>query len=173
MKNSLRSFALLVLVAFNFVQAEEDLMAIRKPEMTIVGIACRTSNETAMQDIPAHWAKFFSDQVASQVPHKLSDEIFALYCDYEGDYTQPYTLVIGYNTSGVDEIPKGLVAKVIPASNYAQFTATGAFPESVIQTWGKIWQSNLARTYTGDFEIYGEAFKGPDKQVDICISIQE
>ena len=154
----------------------QSYSTIHKPSIMIVGIECRTSNarEAGPQDIPKHWERFFKENTLSQIANKSSEEIIALYCDYEGDHTQPYSLVIGCQVDSIDNIPKGMVSKIIPASSYAIFHAIGEQPQAIIKTWEHIWEhSDLKRTYTGDYELYGDRFfsKSP-KEVDVYIAIE-
>lgn len=149
---------------------------VRKPAMTIVGIACRTSNapQAAPQDIPKHWERFYKDNILNQIPNKTSPEVIALYCDYAGDYTQPYSLVIGCPVHSLDRIPKGMVAKIIPAGSYALFRAVGEHPQTIIETWKQIWQrADLKRAYTSDYEVYGNKFAGSPKEVEVFIAISD
>lgn len=150
---------------------------VQKPSLLIAGIECRTSNqpEAGPQDISRHWERFYREDILNQIPHKASKEVIALYCDYEGDYTQPYSLVIGCLVSSLDGLPKGLVAKSIPASSYAVFHALGKFPACLIERWKSIWQqAYLRRTYTGDFEVYGDNFfSGSPPDVAIYIAIEK
>lgn len=148
---------------------------IQKPSMIIVGIECRTSNapEAGPHDIPRHWDKFYKEDIICQIPNKVSNEVIALYCDYEGDYTQPYSLVIGCPVCSLDLVPKGMVAKTLPATAYAVFLAIGEHPKSLIETWKRVWKTDLERTYTGDYETYGDKFtSGSPKEVEVCIAIQ-
>lgn len=148
---------------------------VHKPAILVIGIDCRTSNapEAGPQDIPNLWGRFYSEGIIDRIPNKVSNEVIALYCDYEGDHTQPYSVVIGCPVKSIDTLPEGMVAKTIPASSYAVFRAVGEYPTSLIKTWGNIWkQSNLERTYTGDFELYGEQFiSGSPKQLEVFIAI--
>ncbi len=154
----------------------ENYTVIEKPSMWLVGIECRTSNapEAAPQDIPQHWGRFYGEGIINQIPNKASDVVIGLYCDYEGDYTKPYSLVIGCPVSSIDVIPKGMVAKTISAGSYAAFRAVGEHPKSLIETWGRIWQqTNFERTYTTDYEIYGDKFvSGSPQEVEIMIAIK-
>lgn len=145
---------------------------IRKSTKMIIGIKCRTSNapEAGPHDIPKHWGKFYNDNIIAKIPNKTSNEVIALYCDYEGDYTQPYSLIIGCPVNSIDEIPEGMVAKIIPAGSYAEFRAVGKHPDSLIGTWGTIWQTDLPRTYTGDYEVYGDKFLGSPQEVEVYIA---
>ncbi len=122
----------------------------------IVGIEVRTSNQPneAEKEIPQLWERFYQNGGTEQVLNKINGDIVALYTEYEGDYTEPYTLVIGSEVSSCDEIPDGFVCKEVPAATYAVFKVQGNFPESVVSTWAQIWQTPLNRTYTGDIEIY-------------------
>jgi predicted transcriptional regulator YdeE len=154
--------------------AMQNYRVIQKPAVRVIGIECRTSNapEAGPHDIPKHWEKFYQENTVSKIPNKASNEVIALYCDYEGDYTQPYSLVIGCPVSSFDDIPKGMVAKTIPGGSYAIFSAAGEHPKTLIETWGQIWQQqNLARTYTGDYEVYGDKFLGSPKEVEVFIAI--
>lgn len=149
---------------------------VQKPALSVIGITCRTSNAPAEgpHDIPKLWGKFYSEDILNRIPNRVSDEVVALYCGYEGDYTQPYSIVIGCPVSSFDVIPEGMVAKTIPAGSYALFRAVGDYPKSLVDTWGEIWQqSNLKRTYTGDYELYGEKFvSGSPKEVEVFIGIE-
>src|SRR4051812_30578353 len=41
------------------------------------------------------WQKFVKERAAERIPGKLSDDLYAVYFDYEGDYTQPFSYFIG------------------------------------------------------------------------------
>lgn len=149
----------------------QNYQVIQKPDILVIGIECRTSNapEAGPQDIPKHWKKFYQENTLNKIPNKASHEVVALYCDYEGDHTQPYSLVIGCSVSSLDDIPEGMVAKTIPAGTYAVFQATGDYPKALIEIWGQIWQDhNLRRTYTGDYELY----RSPT-EVDVYVAIDK
>lgn len=151
-------------------------IVVQKPTQMVMGIECRTSNalEAGPQDIPRLWGWFYSEDIMNQIPNKVSNEIMALYCDYEGDYTKPYSLVIGCPVSSVDIVPEGMVVKIIPAGSYAVFHAIGEYPTSLIETWGNIWQTELKRTYTGDYELYGDKFiSGSPKEVEVLIAVEK
>lgn len=148
---------------------------VQKPAILVIGIDCRTSNapEAGPKDIPKLWGRFYDEDMISRIPNKVSNEVIALYCDYEGDYTQPYSVVIGCPVRSIDILPEGMVAKIIPASSYALFLAVGEYPVSLIETWEKIWQEQaLERTYTGDYEVYKEKFfsKFP-QEVEVYVAV--
>lgn len=149
---------------------------IQKPSVVIMGIECRTSNapEAGAHDIPKLWERFYNEGIIDLIPNKTSNEVVALYCDYDGDHTQPYSVVIGCPVNSLDLIPDGMVAKFIPVGSYAVFRAVGEYPASLIETWGNIWlEADLKRTYTGDYELYGDKFtSGSPKEVEVFIAIE-
>jgi predicted transcriptional regulator YdeE len=154
-----------------------DYTINQKPSIHLVGIVCRTSNapEAGPHDIPKHWERFYREGIIAQIPNKISNEVIALYCDYEGDYTQPYSLVLGCPVNSLEKIPKGMIGKVIPRGTYAVFRAIGEHPKSVIETWGNIWgQTDLVRTYTGDYEVYGDQFfSGSPPEVNVFVAVKQ
>ena len=144
--------------------------------MNVIGIECRTSNapEDGPHDIPRLWEQFYNEDIINKIPNKISNEVIALYCDYEGDYTQPYSIVIGCLVTSLENIPEKMVAKIIPAGSYAIFRAVGEYPARLMETWDTIWQTELKRTYTGDYEFYGEKFfSGSPKEVEVYIALEK
>lgn len=137
-----------------------------------IGLELRTNNAECSSAMPAHKERFFGENVPSKIPNKVNGNILALYTDYEGDYTKPYSWILGCEVSSLNEIPEGLVGKVIPESNYAVFTTQGGFPQGLIAAWQAIWKSNLHRSYTSDFEVYRSDFDPQNNpQVKVYIAI--
>jgi predicted transcriptional regulator YdeE len=120
---------------------------------TVVGISHRESNDRP-EDIGKLWQEFFSKGGPKQIPRRKNDEIYAVYTEYEGDHTMPFTMLIGCAVSSVDALPDGLVVKTISGARYAVFDASGPQPASVIAAWKHIWSSPLNRAYTNDFDHY-------------------
>lgn len=140
----------------------------------VVGIAVRTSNADgqAAKDIPALWERFMAENIVSKIPNKVDATIYALYTDYEGDHTKPYTTVIGCRVGDLNGIPEGMVGKSFDGGNYTQFTTKGDLSKGlIINQWMKIWEMDLDRKYTVDFEVFGEKAQDPtDAEVDILIA---
>jgi predicted transcriptional regulator YdeE len=120
---------------------------------TVVGIARRQSNDHP-DEIGKLWQDFSASGGVKQIPNRKSDDIYAVYTEYEGDHTKPYTMVLGCEVTEVGSLPKGLVAKIISDAKYAVFDAKGPQPTSVISAWKHIWSSSLVRAYTADFDHY-------------------
>ena len=145
-------------------------------QFKIIGITVRTTNENnqAMEDIPVLWNKFLSKNLIEKIPNKLSSEIYCVYTEYEKDYTRPYTTLLGCKVEKLNEIPEGMVGKKFEDGKYQKFTAKGDLTKgAVVQEWSKIWNSDLERTYTADFEVYGEKSQNPENaEVEIYVAIK-
>ncbi len=127
-----------------------------------------------MSDIPALWNKFLSEKLIEKIPNKLSLEIYCIYTEYEKDHTKPYTTIIGCKVENLDEIPEGMIGKEFKAGKYQRFVAKGDTTKGcVVQEWLKIWNSDLERVYTADFEVYGEKAQNPkNAEVEIFVAIK-
>nr|WP_297163939.1 GyrI-like domain-containing protein [uncultured Dysgonomonas sp.] len=142
----------------------------------VIGISVRTTNEggQAAKDIPQLWERFMSEDIESKIPAKISRDVYGIYTEYEGDYTQPYTTVLGCKVESLDNIPEGFIGLTIETANYEKYTAKGKMSDDIVYNkWTEIWQSDLDRTYIADFEIYGERSVDMDNaEVDIFISVK-
>ncbi len=143
----------------------------------VVGISIRTSNEENrfQHDAPPLWERFFLENLIQKIPHRIHQNLMAVYTDYESDYTKPFTYIIGCEVSAIQVIPDGMVGIEIPPSHYSLFTVTGEFPQSLVRTWDAIWKSDVRRSYTTDFEMYPSEFpsrKNPEVTVYIATDTQ-
>lgn len=142
----------------------------------VAGISVRTANGNgqAATDIPALWSRFRSEDVAAQLKGRLSEDIYSVYTEYEGDHTQPYTTLIGYQVENLDHVPEGMQGIAIEGGDYEQFTAKGALAKGVVfEAWLNIWNSAIPRAYTADFEVYGAKAQDPENAaVDIFIAVK-
>ena len=146
-------------------------------KFSIIGVSVRTTNENGQsgKDIPELWSQFLTKEIANQIPNKISSDIICVYTDYEKDHTKPYTTILGCAVENLDRIPKGMTGKTIEGLHYEKFTAKGKLAEGIVfNEWLKIWSSDLERTFTADFEIYGDKANNPENaEVDIYIAIRE
>ncbi|HKG05878.1 MAG TPA: GyrI-like domain-containing protein [Pedobacter sp.] len=145
------------------------------PQAYVIGIAIRTTNENGQSstDIPALWARFFTENISVQIPNKLGDNLYCIYTEYELDHTKPYTTVLGCRVENLSQIPEGFKGITIAGGSYAPFVAKGKLSDNIVfEEWLKIWSTDLPRSYTTDFEIYGEKAQNPeDAEVEIYISV--
>ncbi|KAA3597920.1 MAG: AraC family transcriptional regulator [Calditrichaeota bacterium] len=142
----------------------------------IIGISVETTNENGKSatDLGGLWMRFFSESIPSQIPNKISDEIYSIYTDYESDYNGKYTSIIGLKVNSLENIPEGFVGREFEGGSFTKFVAKGELPNSIVETWMEIWAKDevLGRKYTYDFEVHGEnSQKGADSEVEIFIAI--
>lgn len=144
----------------------------------VIGIAVRTTNENgqAAKDIPELWNRFMTEDVLNNIPNKINADVYSIYTNYESDYMNPYTTILGCKVSSFDNLPEGFVTKTIDVSHYAKFTTKGNLHQNIIyDKWVNIWgmEKDLNRTYKADFEIYGEKARDmTDAEVDIFVSVK-
>jgi predicted transcriptional regulator YdeE len=142
----------------------------------VIGISVRTTNENGKsgEDITTLWNKFMSEEIQSKILNKVSDDIICIYTDYEKDHTKPYTTILGCKVENLDFIPENMTGKTIETADYEPLLAKGNLSEGIVfNKWLEIWNSDLNRTFTSDFEVYGEKSQNPEHaEVDIYIAIQ-
>jgi len=144
----------------------------------IIGISTETTNQNnqAAADLGKLWQRFFSEEISSKIPNKENEDIYAVYTDYENDYTGKYTTIIGHRVNNLNNIPDGFVGREIKNEKLLKYKAKGEMPKAVVETWQEIWKNNVAlyRTYDADFEVYGEkSHLGADSEVEIYIGIRK
>lgn len=145
------------------------------PPFDVIGIAVRTTNENGQsaKDLGNLWSRFMTEKIADKIPNKVDHSIYCIYTDYEKDFTKPYTAIIGCKVESLDEIPEGLTGKSIPEAEYAKFVAKGNNMQKMVgEAWYTIWNTDLARKYTADFEVYSEkSFRLEEAEVDIYVAV--
>lgn len=146
-------------------------------EFKVIGISVRTTNENSQsaKDIEQLWGRFLSENIAEKIPNKEGTEIYSIYTDYEGDYMQPYTTILACKVSSFDEIPKGMIGKAFNGGMYVKTSAKGDLMKGlIVNHWKKIWEMDLDRAYTADFEVFGKKAQNPsDAEVDFYVAINE
>ena len=143
----------------------------------VIGISVRTTNENqqAAKDIPALWSRFMSEGIQAKIPNKIDAEVLSIYTNYEGDHTKPYDTILGCRVSSLDVVPEGMVAQSFEGGSYVEFVSKGDMNQgAVYNTWLEIWNADLDRKFTADFEVYGEKAKNPANiEVPIFVALKE
>jgi len=147
------------------------------PETLLIGLSLKTkttnANEQSGVDCGNLWQEFEKENYAGQISGKLSNELLAVYHQYEGDDTKPFAYFLGYKVKSGTEVPKGLDSLIIPKGTYQKIIARGKMPECIANTWKGIWSSNIPRAYQTDFEVYDERSKDwSNAEVAIFLSIK-
>ena len=131
----------------------------------LIGREVRTSNDDPSA-IGGLWGSVYGDPFADKLPQKLGPEIYSVYCEYEGDHTQPYTCFLGYRVPEGTDVPEGLVGRRVPAGTYAEFVAEGEKPACIMETWQRIWQADITRAFESDYEVHA-----PDPAAPVAIYV--
>ncbi len=142
----------------------------------VIGIAVRTTNENgqAIKDIGALWDRFLKDGIHQTIPNRIDDAIYSIYTDYESDHTKPYTTILGCLVESLNNIPEGMTGKSFDGGKYVKLSAIGNLADGLVgDKWGEIWNMDLNRVFSSDFEVYGEKAKNPDHaEVDFFIAVK-
>ena len=149
-------------------------LTINLAPFSVIGIAVRTANQNgqSQSDIGELWQRFFNDHIRDRIPHKVSNDIYCIYTDYESDANGPYTVILGCKVSSLEVIPEGFVGKAIPETKFQLYRSTGKLPDSVLATWRYIWQAPIKRRYLADFDVYGEKSQDPhNTEVETYLSV--
>ncbi len=144
----------------------------------IIGISIKTANddlEKLQHDMQSLWNRFISEKIVEKIPGKISNDLYCIYTDYEGDYTKPYLALLGCQVESLNDIPAGLSGKHFNGGTYIKKTVKGnLFAGIIANAWKEIWALDIARTYHADFEIYGINAVNPENaQVEILVGIKE
>jgi predicted transcriptional regulator YdeE len=124
----------------------------------VVGLEARTS-QTLEADpqtarIPDLWKRLEQGDLAEQIPRRLAKgHPFCVRFDYEQS-TGAYSVVLGYQVPGLEDVSHGLRGLYIPSGRYLVFPT--ASPE-LAQTWGAIQQyfarpGSPQRAFTYEYE---------------------
>jgi len=146
---------------------------VSRKEMFVIGLPLRTDNSSeGIKKMEEHWIRFFDDgaPIPDLIPNKKNNDVLAIYTKYAGDYTNTFTLILGFEVATLATAPERLVAFTIPAQTYALFSFPCPETEDLVRAWKAIWASNLKRAYKADFELR-RAPKNEDDTPDMQIYI--
>src|SRR5687768_12267685 len=113
----------------------------------------KTINQIGIVEI---YGKNLKEKIFELIPNKLTNEIYAVYFDYEKDETKPFSYFIGCKVDKDTNAPKGLNDLLLPAQNYLKVTAKGVMTGCITEAWQKISNADIKRSFAFDFEVYDE-----------------
>jgi len=150
---------------------------IQRAGFKVAGLRITTSNTEAMNwwTIGMAWNDFFAKNIFEKIPNKIDDRIYGVYLNFEEGFSEDienkkYDLIIGCKVSDFEWLPKWLSGWEVPEQQYAKFIAVGDLPRAVIKEWENIWNSDIEKNYTVDFEVYSEkSQKWKNSEVDIYV----
>jgi predicted transcriptional regulator YdeE len=150
-----------------------DVMEIK--EFKLAGLKTKTTNENGQSSIDCGklWQKFSEEKYADKIPDKLGNDIFAVYYNYEGDHTKPFSYFIGCQVKSTGNVPEEFDSLIIPDGRYQVLTAKGKIPDCIVNTWNNIWESGIDRAFKFDFEVYSEKSRDwNNAEVEIMVSVK-
>lgn len=117
----------------------------------VVGVSAATGNSDPEMGsiIGGLWEKLYQGGVNAVIKNKVNEYAIGLYSDYADDR---YCVTAGNEVSKAEN--PDLTVKTIPAGKYAKFSVHGHMEQAVAEAWTNIWQMDLDRSFTGDFEEY-------------------
>lgn len=87
--------------------------------------------------------------------------IYGIYHNYESDFKGDYDLTVAMSS------PISTTKITLPEEKYEKFSVDPDEENGIVKSWERIWQADLKRKYTFDFEKYN-----PDGSVEIYIAVE-
>ena len=151
---------------------------ISKPEIKVIGIPKVYQYEDF--DIMKLWWAFKErkEEIKNIVPEACSFGIYENYQEQVGENEHTvFTYLCCVGVTALDDIPLGMVGRVIPEQTYAVFThkgSVGDIDNTLRYIWGD-WlpASNYTYTNTPDFELFTDRFSpgNAHSEIDLYIPI--
>lgn len=120
-------------------------------QKTVVGVSAITTNDDPNMGkiIGGLWEQLYQEGISTTIKNRRNEYAIGLYSDYVKDQ---YCVTTGHEVI----VPENeeLTVKTIPAGTYAKFSIYGNMMTVVAETWNEIWNTDLERSFTGDFEEY-------------------
>lgn len=145
-------------------------------ERMVEGIGIKTTNENgkSIQDIANMWQKFFEEEIYNKIENKANNKTIGMYTNYEGDSTKPYYFMACAEIEKETQHREDRIVKTIPKGKYAKFVINGDVQKSVGEAWREIWNMNLKRKYSCDFEEYqNDSGDMQNQEIYIYIGIED
>lgn len=154
---------------------------IMKNELKVIGYEMITTYEEDRNFnlIPKFWERFMHENLTGKIPNKVNPNARLGISKEINAGTGSLSYLICTEVNSLDNIPEGMVGKVIPSNKYAVFTAKGQpIPEKIAETWAGAFNSWLAESgfelAEGEFfELFDERCNNTDSsEVDVYIPIK-
>ncbi len=149
-------------------------MEVKESKLVGIALKTKTTNENGQSAVDCGnlWQTFEKENYGSRIKDKLSEDVFAVYYNYDGDHTLPFFYFIGCKVPADAAVPEGMDSINIQEGNYQKFTAKGKMTGCITDKWKEIWSEPISRAYKTDFEVYNDKSSNwNDAEVDIFISV--
>ncbi len=111
-------------------------------------------NNQSSKDCSMLWEKFENEKIQQKIPYKLSNELFAVYHDYEKTDGNHFLYFVGCEVALGTPVPEGMTSLKLPSGHYQKFVTEGPIPDCMAQVWEEISSAELEREFSADFEVY-------------------
>lgn len=152
-----------------------DYEVVNLEEKIVAGISARTSNDApdAGMVIGSLWGRFFEEGIFFNISNKTNEKSIGLYSDYTGYKMEEYQITVGCEVNSREQEQENLTFAVIPAGKYAKFIVRGNMQKAVSEFWIKLWNMDLNRSFTGDFEEYQPGGTMEESEIHMYIALKE
>ncbi len=141
-------------------------------KIRLIGIKTTADNSQNFVNISRLWEEFFRNDIMGKIPDKRDNMIYAVYTDYESNEKGKYSFMIGCETGDDSPVPEGMFCKIIEKANYCVFREKGNIAAKIPEMWNRIWNMDLNRKFSADFEIYNaENMMGENADIEIYIGV--
>lgn len=124
-------------------------------------------------EIPELWTKLM--QRVGEIKHIVPGELFGVCSWVEGAPEGTFEYVAGFAVSAVEDLPEGMVVRMIPEQTYAVFTHRGSLGhlKDTYDYINQVWlpKSNYTHTAGPELELYNDNFKDGSDDSEFYIYI--
>ncbi len=127
----------------------------------------------SMQKIPQFWAEYMSDGSHQKVCGAIG------FCEAENPEAHEFRYGIGFEYSEGLTLPEGFELVTVPAGTWAVFKCVGPMPESIQETWKRVYSEWLPQAEYElvpgiDMEVYTEGdIHSPDYVSEVWIPVKK
>lgn len=143
---------------------------VQRQGMLLVGMACDVTLEDVQKRVTINLAEQFKERKSDISNMINAKEVFGVSTDpenYNPD-TDEFEYFIGVEVASADEMPEGMVHRVIPNNEFVVFTFKGPAENAgkvhnyLYTTWLNTNDYRLSDLY--NIEVYDERFNGPEAE---------
>ena len=146
---------------------------VQLEEKKVAGLKIRTSNSdpNMSSSIGTLWQKFFVEGIYEGIPNKKNGKSIGLYSNYEEGASGAYDVMVCSEVEDTISLPDSVQLDTIPSGKYAKFIIHGHMQKAVMEFWTKLWDMDLDRKYSCDFEEYQNGGDMENAEIHIYISL--
>lgn len=128
------------------------------PQQFFAGLTASVdyASEEFEGEVEKLWERFAERDISVDIPNIVDERVYLLYSDYDQPKEGRVKLTLGYRVAAAADNPpaKDLEYLSIAPTPYAVFESSGPIEEFLVDTWTKIWVSDMDLARTFDQEVY-------------------